>query len=371
MRRTGWLFGIFCLLFACSNPIAPAIVAADSGSQDTADTKASDTAAIDAKAVDVDASAPQDTAPDTSAETADVAPDAGPTDCKAKGCADKAAVCTDDGTCCVPQCDGKCGGVADSCGGTCKAECAGECTPPSALSPTLYRAWSIGPLGSLPSGTGCAIGLGGNNDGTHVTDFSDAPNYAQGSTHALAFETDGLIAKATSFGLVVGDASGAGCAVGASGCTLKIWPSSFNPNGLPGVCPPRTLLEVDPQASVPTFRLPVKVDVPSYVPLFMFAGPVEQLAPWVRVSKVRALPVTTPQSGGGVFCGVVKRVDLESAIAKLNATQATAPNLSQLKAWWLDHDPTIDTDGNDEPDAWPFAFTLGVSPAGPQSAIGK
>ncbi len=294
------------------------------------------------------------------ATAADVAPS-----CQTAGCP-PASACLADGSCCVPACTDKCGGVPDGCGGTCAATCAGVCTVPASAPTPLYRAFAFKPIGAVANNPGCPVSLGVTSDGTRVTDFSNTGGYAAGNTAAIAFAADDLVGKAEQLGLLAGQASGSGCTSGASGCQLKLWASSFSPYGLPGVCPARAVLVRDVMASDATFRQDAKSPVPAFAPLFLFAGPVESLAPWLQVHRLVAVP-STNTALPGVFCGAVARSDLQAALAKLTAQQQQDGGVGLIKKWLQDHEPGVDLDGNGEGDAYPFAFSLGIALAGPSS----
>jgi hypothetical protein len=108
--------------------------------------------------------------------------------------------------------------------------------------------------------------------------------------------------------------------------------------------------------------------VPSFAPLFLFGGPVESLAPWVRVHKLLAVPSTTSLVPG-LFCGAVRKADLQTALTKLSAQQLLDGSVGQFKSWLTAHEPGIDLDGDGEGDAYPFAFTLGIAQAGPSTIV--
>lgn len=360
--RTNFL--AFVLLAAACGTAAPAQVAVDSGNPTDADAAAAD--AHDAVAAD----APADTALDAAATDAalakiDAAADTA-SDCAVTGCSAEAK-CLADGSCCTPSCTAKCGGVADGCGGTCAKECAGVCTAPTVAPTPLYRAFAFKPQTKVDAALGCAQALGVVDDGTRITDASDTAAYSAGNSIALAFQADDLIGKADSLDLLAGLAGGS-CGSGSSTCQLKVWTSAFNPFGLPGPCPGRAVLHRDADNEKLAFRQDETSAVPSFVPLFLFGGPAEALAPWVRVHKLLALP-STNNSLPGMFCGAVTKIEMDAAIAKLSAQQLADPSVTQLKSWLAEHDAGIDLDGDGNGDGFPFAFTLGIVLAGPSTVI--
>jgi hypothetical protein len=339
--------------------------------QDVGDTP--DIAAIDAEP---DTAPADDTLGDVAQDSGgpeDVgAPDAG---CAANGCDEgdnsgegaSPRVCLDDGTCCQPACEGLCGGAPDGCGGTCDAECNGVCDQPVATPVHLHRVYSAKPLSNVPVGAGCVAPLGvGPADGSAVTDAAN-DGFEQGNTVALAWALDASgLAQAASAGLHAAYAGGSGCATGQEGCKLQLWKQGYNPHGLPGAtCPARATLKRDPAWDLPTFAQDPDSVVPSFVPFFLFAGPVEQTAPWVRVRSLRVQPATST-ANPGIFCGVVRADDLEAAIAKLDEQQKQDPSVTALVLWMNEagHEPTVDTDGDQLEDGWPFAFSQGIAKAG-------
>ncbi len=276
-------------------------------------------------------------------------------------------VCQADGSCCTPNCQDKCNAMPDGCGGFCNNECINLCQMPTSAPAILYRAWSFKPLADQGPSTGCPTN-GPLSDGTHVTDFAKTTTWSAGDQVAIGFAADGLIGVAQELDLIAGGAGGANCSVGMQGCGLKVWASSFSPYGLPDQpCPGRALLQRDDSQAQTTFRQAEKNPVPSAVPLFLFAGTADALTPWVRVHNVMAQP-STNTAKGGLFCGVVRKDDLQQALTKVGGSVSDT-SLVQLQQWMKDTEPSMDQDGDGTAESWPFAFSLGISTAGPSLIV--